>query len=74
MQPLNTPPIEMFLEKARIARKSGQKSLNLSIDDVNMLEESLSVVMTRLTGDLDAIVFNLQQQESITVTMDGGNL
>ena len=74
MQPLNTIPIEMFLEKARIARKSGQKSLNLSIDDVNMLEESLSVVMTRLTGDLDAIVFNLQQQESITVTMDGGNL
>lgn len=74
MQPLNTIPIEMFLEKARIARKSGQKSLNLSIDDVNMLEESLSVVMTRLTGDLDAIVFNLQQQESITVTMDGGSL
>lgn len=74
MQPLNTIPIEMFLEKARIARKSGQKSLNLSIDDVNMLEESLSVVMTRLAGDLDAIVFNLQQQESITVTMDGGSL
>lgn len=74
MQPLNTIPIEMFLEKARIARKSGQKSLNLSIDDVNMLEESLSVVMTRLTGDLDSIVFNLQQQESITVTMDGGSL
>lgn len=74
MQPLNTIPIEMFLEKARIARKSGQKSLNLSIDDVNMLEESLAVVMTRLTGDLDAIVYNLQQQESITVTMDGGSL
>lgn len=64
----------MFLEKARIARKSGQKSLNLSIDEVIMLEESLAVVMTRLTGDLDAIVFNLQQQESITVTMDGGSL
>lgn len=74
MQPLNTIPVEMFLEKARIARKSGQKSLNLSIDEVIMLEESLAVVMTRLTGDLDAIVFNLQQQESITVTMDGGSL
>lgn len=74
MQQLNTLPIEMFLEKARIARKSGQKSLNLSIDDVSMLEESLAVVMTRLTGDLDAIVFNLQQQETITVSMDGGAL
>lgn len=74
MQQLNTLPIEMFLEKARIARKSGQKSLNLSIDDVNMLEESLAVVMTRLTGDLDAIVYNLQKQETITVSMDGGTL
>lgn len=74
MQQLNTLPIEMFLEKARIARKSGQKSLNLSIDEVNMLEESLAVVMTRLSGDLDAIVFNLQKQETITVSMDGGSL
>lgn len=74
MQQLNTLPIEMFLEKARIARKSGQKSLNLSIDEVSMLEDSLAVVMTRLTGDLDAIVYNLQKQETITVTMDGGSL
>lgn len=74
MQQLNTLPIEMFLEKARIARKSGQKNLNLSIDEVNTLEESLAVVMTRLSGDLDAIVYNLQKQETITVSMDGGTL
>lgn len=74
MQPLNTLPIEMFLEKARIARKSGQKSLNLTIDEVGMLEESLAVVMTRIAGELDAIAFNIQQQDNITVTMDGGSL
>ena len=74
MQPLNTLPIEMFLDKARIARKSGQKSLNLSINDVILLEESLAVVMTRLAGDLDAIAFNLQQQGDITIKMDGGSL
>lgn len=74
MQPLNTYPIEMFLEKARIARKSGQKSLNLPIDDVIMIEESLSVVMTRLAGELDAIAYNIQQSETITVNMDGGKL
>lgn len=64
----------MFLEKARIARKSGQKALNLSINEASMLEESLSVVMTRLAGDLDAIVMNIQQTSDITVNMDGGKL
>lgn len=74
MNSLNTLPIEMFLEKARIARKSGQKSVNLSIDEASMLEESLAVVMTRLAGELDAIALNVQQSGDITVTMDGGTL
>ena len=74
MQPLNTLPIELFLEKSRIARKSGQKTVNLTIDEASMLEETLAVVMSRLAGDLDAIVFNLQKQETINVSMDGGSL
>lgn len=73
-QPLNTLPIEMFLEKARIARKSGQKSLNLPIDEVAMLEETLAVVMTRLVGDLDTAIQAVQQQDTIVIQMDGGSL
>ena len=73
-QQLNTLPIEMFLEKARIARKSNQKSLNLSIDEVMMLEDSLAVVMTRLVSDLDSIVQSAQQSEDIIIKMDGGSL
>ena len=73
-QPLNTLPIEMFLEKARIARKSNQKSLNLSIDEVMMLEDSLAVVMTRLVSDLDSLVQSAQQSEDIIIKMDGGSL
>lgn len=74
MQQLNTLPIEMFLEKARIARKSKQKSLNLSIDEVMLLEDTLAVVMTRLVGDLDAAIQAVQQQEDIVIQMDGGSL
>ena len=74
MKALNTLPIEMFLEKARIARKSGQKTVNLPIDDAILLEESLSVVMTRLSGDLDAIALSIQQTGDITIKMDGGSL
>jgi hypothetical protein len=73
-QQLNTLPIEIFLEKARIARKSNQKSLNLSIDEVMMLEDSLAVVMTRIAGDLDSLIQSVQQSEDIVIKMDGGSL
>jgi len=74
MKALNTLPIENYLEKARIARKSGQKTVNLPIDEAILLEESLAVVMTRLAGELDAIALNAQQSGEITVKMDGGSL
>ena len=64
----------MFLEKAKIARKSGQKSLSLPINDVIQLEESLSVVLARLAGELDAILLDLKKQTNVTITMDGGSL
>jgi hypothetical protein len=72
--PLNTLPIEIYLEKARIARKSGQKSVNLSIDEASLLEDSLSVVMTRLAGELDKIAMSAQNSGDITIKMDGGSL
>ena len=69
---LNTLPIEMFLEKARIAVKSNQKSLNLDIKEVQALYDSLASTMTRLAGTEKPVVVNNPVQESIQVKMDGG--
>ena len=74
IQPLNTLPIELYLEKVRIARKSSQKSVTLSINEATLLEDSLAVVMTRLAGDLDSIIQSNQQSEDIVIKMDGGSL
>lgn len=71
---INTLPIEMYLEKTRIAKKSGQKAVNLGIDEAVLLSDSLAVVMTRLTGNLDEIVQSTQQQEDFVIKMDGGSL
>jgi hypothetical protein len=71
MKQLNTLPIEDFLEKARIAIKSNQKNLTLTIKDVTDLQNSLSTVMTRLAGELDQIAAN-SQEETIVIKMDGG--
>ena len=74
MQQLNTLPIENFIQKARIASKSGQKVVNLSLDEAQALSDSLAVVMIRLTGELDAIVQQIKTQgnEVIQVDVHGG--
>lgn len=72
MKQLNTLPIEDFLDKARIARKSGQKSITLSIKEVTDLSDSLSLVMTRLSGNLDQIVNDTRFPEKIEIKVDGG--
>jgi hypothetical protein len=71
MKQLNTLPIESFLEKSRIAIRSNQKNLTLSIQEVTDLQNSLSVVMTRLTGEMDQILASTQNS-SIEVKVDGG--
>lgn len=69
MKPLNTLPIEDFLEKTRIAIKSNQKTVTLSIKEATDLQNSLSVVMTRLSGNLDQ---SLSQTPNIEIKMNGG--
>jgi hypothetical protein len=75
MKQINTLPIETFLEKARIATKSGQKTVVLDIKEATALYDSLAVVMTRLTGTLDDYLAQTTQpkgEEVIQVSMDGG--
>lgn len=69
MKHLNTIPIEDFLEKARIAIRSNQKSLNLPIKEVTELQNSLSVLMTRLVAKYEQ---EPKLPEKIEVKMDGG--
>lgn len=72
MKQLNTLPIEDFLDKTRIAIKTGQKSVTLTIKEAADLQNSLSVVMTRLTGEMDQILASAQQSSTVEVKMDGG--
>jgi len=70
MKQLNTLPIEDFLEKTRIAIKTNQKTVVLTIKEATDLQNSLAVVMTRIAGELDEIATTTQ--DLITIKMDGG--
>jgi hypothetical protein len=68
MKPLNTLPIEDFLDKTRVAIKSNQKNLTLTIKEATDLQNSLAVVMTRLSGEMD----QSGSAGNIEVRMNGG--
>ena len=72
MKQLNTLPIEDYLEKARIAIKSNQKSVTLTIKEATDLQNSLSVVMTRLLGNLEQKMPENQFSDKIEIKLDGG--
>jgi hypothetical protein len=72
MKQLNTLPIEDYLEKARIAIKSNQKSITLTIKEATDLQNSLSMVMTRLVGNLEQKMSENQFPDKIEIKVDGG--
>jgi hypothetical protein len=73
MKPINTLPIEDFIDKARIASRTNQKAITLDIKEVTALSESLAVAMTRLTGLLDNQLQAVSSlPDTISVNMDGG--
>jgi hypothetical protein len=71
MKELNTLPIENFLDRARVAIKGNQKNITLTIKEVTDLQNSLAVVMTRLSGELDKLANN--SNNSVSIKMDGGS-
>jgi hypothetical protein len=73
MRQLNVLPIEDFLDKARIAIKGNQKSVTLTIKEVTDLQNSLAVVMTRLTGIVDQTSDSNNDNSPISIKVDGGN-
>lgn len=71
MKQLNTLPIEDFLDRTRVAIKTNQKTVVLSLKEATDLQNSLAVVMTRLTGNMDQLLAN-SQSNSIEIKMNGG--
>lgn len=69
MKTLNTLPIEDFLDKARLAIKTNQKGLTLTMKEVTDLQNSLSVVMTRIAGNTETAT---SVQEDIIIKLNGG--
>ena len=69
---MNTLPIEDFLNKSRIARKSNQKTLTLTAKEYIDLSDSIASVMTRLSGTLEQSLTAVSATAVTEIKMDGG--
>ena len=74
-EPLNTAPIQQFIQQVKSADASRAKDLRLDIQNAKRLAFTLGEVMARLNGDLEKIVATQgsSEEQVIQINMDAGS-
>lgn len=73
--PINTLPIQQFIQQVKSAELSQQKEIKLDIKNAKNLAFCLAELNARLVQDYDKILrqsMNNSNSETITISMDGG--
>jgi len=74
-EPLNTAPIQQFIQQVRSADASKAKEVKLDLQQAKRLAFCLGETMSRLEGDLEEILSKQSSgsEDVIEVKMDGGS-
>ena len=75
IEPLNTIPLQQFLNAVKAAEQSRAKEVKLDIATAKTLAFTLGAVMSRLHGDLELLVAQSKNSddEVIQINLDGGS-
>ncbi len=74
VEPLNTIPLQQFLNAVKAAEQSRAREVKLDIATAKTLAFTLGAVMSRLHGDLELLVAQSKDQEEvIQINLDGGS-
>jgi len=75
IEPLNTIPLQQFLNAVKAAENSRVKELKLDIATAKNLAFTIGIVMSRLHGDLEKLVAESKNSndEVIEINLDGGS-
>jgi hypothetical protein len=74
--PINTIPIQQFIQQVKAADISNQKEIKLDIKSAKLLSYCLSELNAKLLEDYDKILIELKKNVSngpIELKMDGGD-
>jgi hypothetical protein len=74
VEPLNTVPLQQFIQQVKQADAGRQKELRLDIQQAKNLAFTLGIVMSRLEGDLEKLITTSANGDNdvIQISMDGG--
>ena len=73
VDPLNTIPLQLFIQQVKSAEASQAREIKLDIATAKNLAFTLGIVMSRLEGDLEKLVSqNTGSDEQIEINLDGG--
>jgi len=72
--PINTLPIQQFIQQVKSADLAQQKELKIDIKSAKMLAYSLGEITAKLLEDQDELLSKLAQSQGneVTIKMDGG--
>ena len=75
IDPLNTIPLQQFLNAVKAAEQSRAREVKLDIATAKTLAFTLGAVMSRLHGDLEKLVAESKNSndEVIQINLDGGS-
>ena len=74
-EPLNTIPIQQFIQQVKQADSGKSNEVRIPIDRAKSLAYTLGIVMSRLEGDLEKLILESKKDNDIEieVRMDGGS-
>jgi hypothetical protein len=72
--PINTLPIQQFIQQVKSAELAQQKEVKIDIKSAKMLAYSLGEITAKLLEDQDELLSKLAQSQGseVTIKMDGG--
>ena len=76
LDPINTFPVQQFIQTVKSADASRAKDVRLDIENAKRLAFTLGEVMSRLNGDMELFIKEHVQNidnEPVEVQLDGGS-
>ena len=73
VEPLNTIPLQQFIQQVKSAENSRSKEVKLTMEQAKNLAFTIGIVMSRLQGDLEKLVIQSKgsTDDVIQVVLDG---
>ena len=74
--PINTSPIQQFVQQVKSAEIDNQKEIRIDIKKAKALAFCLTEVTARLLQDYDKVLAEMRSSTNseLTISMDGGSL